>query len=219
MFGMKTNVKICYSGGSGRLEEKRSVFIADVLPVHNEEEIAAFMDSVKKKYWDASHHCYAYILSGTPVSKKFSDAGEPSGTAGKPILDILEGNSLEDVMIIVTRYFGGTLLGTGGLVRAYQGAAREGIANSIILEKHDGELLTYILDYDLYGRIQKFAEKENISILNSEFTDKVKINLAVDKSLAKNIIDKVEEMSAAKAALVERKDIYFIIKDSKVIIL
>ena len=216
---MEKNVKICYSGGSGRIEEKKSVFIADVLPVHNEADATAFMDSVKKKYWDASHHCYAYVLKGIPEVKKFSDAGEPSGTAGKPILDVIEGNHLEDVMIIVTRYFGGTLLGTGGLVRAYQSAAKEGISNSIILNKHDGELLTYVFEYDLYGKIQKYAEKEDINILNPEFTDKIKIQLAVDKSFSKNIIDKVEEMSAAKASLVERQDISFIIKDGKVIIL
>ena len=216
---MEKNVKICYSGGSGRIEEKKSVFIADVLPVHDEADTTAFMDSVKKRYWDASHHCYAYVLKGIPEVKKFSDAGEPSGTAGKPILDVIEGNHLEDVMIIVTRYFGGTLLGTGGLVRAYQGAAKEGINNSIILDKHDGELLTYVFDYDFYGKIQKFAEKEDISILNPEFTDKIKIELAVDKSFSKNIIDKVEEMSAAKANLIERQDISFIIKDGKVIIL
>lgn len=216
---MEKNVKICYSGGSGRIEEKKSVFIADVLPVHDEADTTAFMDSVKKRYWDASHHCYAYVLKGIPEVKKFSDAGEPSGTAGKPILDVIEGNHLEDVMIIVTRYFGGTLLGTGGLVRAYQSAAKEGISNSIILDKHDGELLTYVFDYDFYGKIQKFAEKEDISIINPEFTDKIKIKLAVDKSFSKNIIDKVEEMSAAKANLVERQDISFIIKDGKVIIL
>ena len=216
---MEKNVKICYSGGSGRIEEKKSVFIADVLPIHDEADATAFMDSVRKRYWDASHHCYAYVLKGIPEVKKFSDAGEPSGTAGKPILDVIEGNHLEDVMIIVTRYFGGTLLGTGGLVRAYQSAAKEGISNSIILDKHDGELLTYVFDYDFYGKIQKFAEKEDISIINPEFTDKIKIKLAVDKSFSKNIIDKVEEMSAAKANLVERQDISFIIKDGKVIIL
>lgn len=216
---MEKDVKICYSGGSGQIEEKKSVFIADVLPVHNEADATAFMDSIKKKYWDASHHCYAYVLKGIPEIKKFSDAGEPSGTAGKPILDVIEGNHLEDVMIIVTRYFGGTLLGTGGLVRAYQSAAKEGIKNSIILDKHEGELLTYVFDYDLYGKIQRFADKEDINILNPEFTDKIKIELAVDKSFSKNIIDKVEEMSAAKANLVERQDISFIIKDGKVIIL
>lgn len=216
---MEKYSKICYSGGTGRIEEKKSVFIADVAPVHNESDISAFMESVKKKYWDASHHCYAYILKGNPQIKKFSDAGEPSGTAGKPILDIIEGNRLEDVIIIVTRYFGGTLLGTGGLVRAYQAAAREGINKSLILEKHEGELLTYCFEYDFYGKIQKFAEKEGIYIINPEFTDKIKIDLAVDKSLSMNIIDKVEEISAAKAALVDKKEISFIINDSKVVIL
>ncbi|MDO4938634.1 MAG: YigZ family protein [Lachnospiraceae bacterium] len=216
---MKNTYNILYSGGSGRIEEKKSVFIADVRPVHNDDEISAFMDETKKKYWDASHHCYAYVLSGEPAPKKFSDAGEPSGTAGKPILDVIEGNGLHDIMIIVTRYFGGTLLGTGGLVRAYQAAAREGIADSVITERHDGILLRYTIDYDLYGKLRKMSENEPMYLLDPEFTDRINLNIAVDKSDSENIIDKVEELSAAKAELTDKQDISFIYINGKVEIL
>lgn len=216
---MKNTYNILYSGGSGRIEEKKSVFIADARPVHGEGDIAAFMDEIKKKYWDASHHCYAYVLSGDPAPKKFSDAGEPSGTAGKPILDVIEGNCLHDTMIIVTRYFGGTLLGTGGLVRAYQAAAKESILHSIITERHDGMLLTYVIDYDFYGKLQKMAEKEPVYLLNPDFSDKIKLSIAVDKSFYVNIIDKVEELSAAKAGLIDTKEIYFTDINGKVEIL
>lgn len=216
---MKNTYNILHSGGSGRLEEKKSVFIANVRPVHSEEEASAFLEEIKKKYWDASHSCYAYVLGGNPAPKKFSDAGEPSGTAGKPILDVIEGEGLHDTMIIVTRYFGGTLLGTGGLVRAYQGAAKEGLKNSEITERHDGVMLTYIIDYDLYGKIRKMSENEPFYLMDPEFSDKIKINIAVDKSDSENIIDKVEEMSAAKANLTDRKEIFFTHINGKVEIL
>ncbi len=216
---MKNTYNILYSGGSGKIEEKKSVFIADVRPVHSEGEITSFMDEVKKKYWDASHHCYAYVLSGDPAPKKFSDAGEPSGTAGKPILDVIEGNSLHDTMIIVTRYFGGTLLGTGGLVRAYQAAAKSCLEHSTITERHDGILLTYVIDYDFYGKLQKMAEKEPVYLLNPDFSDKIKLSIAVDKSIYTNIIDKVEELSAAKASLINKEEIYFTDINGKVEVL
>ncbi len=216
---MKNTYNIMVSGGTGRIEEKRSVFIASIRAVHDETEAAAFMDEIKKKFWDASHHCYAYVLGGDPAPKKFSDAGEPSGTAGKPILDIIEGEGLHDTMIIVTRYFGGTLLGTGGLVRAYQGAAREGLRHCIVAERHEGVRLTYIIDYDFYGKLQKMAEKEPVHLMAPEFSDKIKINIAVDKSYSENIIDKVEDLSAAKAKLSDRTDIYFTETDGKVEIL
>lgn len=216
---MKNTYNILVSGGTGRIEEKRSVFIANVRPVHNESEAAEFLEAIKKQFWDASHHCYAYVLGGDPAPKKFADAGEPSGTAGKPILDVIEGAGLHDTMIIVTRYFGGTLLGTGGLVRAYQGAAKEGLLNCSIAMRHEGVLLTYIIDYDFYGRLQKMAEKEPIYLTDPEFSDKIKINIAVDKSYSENIIDKVEEMSAAKAKLSDNTEIYFTETDGRVEIL
>jgi len=216
---MKNTYNICYEGGSGRYEDRKSVFVCDVYPVHSEDEINDCLESVKKKYWDASHHCYAYTFGDFPEQKKFSDDGEPSQTAGKPMLDVIEGQGIHDVLVIVTRYFGGTLLGTGGLVRAYQGAAKDGLANSQIIERHDGELLHYTIDYDFYGRIQRMAEREPIYIYATEFSDKVKISLAVDKSESLNIINKVEEMSAAKAVLSNREDKFFIIVNGKVSLL
>ena len=106
-----------YEGGQGEIIEKKSRFIATVKPVKTEEEALEFIESLKKRYWDATHNCFAYIIGGGTPLKRCSDDGEPSGTAGRPMLDVLEGESLSDVAVVVTRYFGGTLLGTGGLVR------------------------------------------------------------------------------------------------------
>ena len=108
-----------YEGGQGEIIEKKSRFIATVKPVKTEEEALEFIESLKKKYWDATHNCFAYIISGGTPLKRCSDDGEPSGTAGRPMLDVLEGESLSDVAVAVTRYFGGTLLATAGLVRAH----------------------------------------------------------------------------------------------------
>ena len=116
-----------YKGGIGEVVEKKSRFIATIEPVTNKEEAEAMIAACKKKYWDARHNCSAYIIADTVDILHSSDDGEPSGTAGKPMLDILVAQGLKNVCVVVTRYFGGTLLGTGGLVRAYQAAVKAGL--------------------------------------------------------------------------------------------
>ena len=119
----------CYytvsAGGQGEITEKKSRFIAEVYPAADEEEAFARLEEVKKRYWDARHHCWAYVIGRNPASERMSDDGEPAGTAGKPILEVIRGQGLTDVFIVVTRYFGGTLLGTGGLVRGTQRRRRK----------------------------------------------------------------------------------------------
>ena len=116
--------------------------------VHSEEEALAFLESIRKKYWDARHHCYAYVIGEKRELVRCSDDGEPGGTAGRPILDVLAGEELYNTMVVVTRYFGGTLLGTGGLVRAYSRAAQAGLAASTVIEKQYGVLLKIGTDYN-----------------------------------------------------------------------
>ena len=118
-----------YKGGIGEYEEKKSRFIATLEPVSSEEEAAAFIAAIKKKYWDARHNCSAYIIGDDGRKTRCSDDGEPSGTAGRPMLDVLAGEKITNACVVVTRYFGGTLLGTGGLVRAYSAAVKDAIAN------------------------------------------------------------------------------------------
>ena len=110
--------KVVLEGGVGEIVEKKSRFIASVFPVHGEEEVLGIIESMRKKYWDARHNCYAYILGENREVQRYSDDGEPGGTAGRPMLDILLAEDVTDCLVVVTRYFGGTLLGTGGLVRA-----------------------------------------------------------------------------------------------------
>ena len=120
-----------YRGGMGEIIEKKSRFIAEVYPIESEEQAAQILEETRKKYWDARHHCWAYVLGRNPAAERMSDDGEPAGTAGKPILEVIRGRKLTDVLVIVTRYFGGTLLGTGGLVRAYTSADIDGSSPSM----------------------------------------------------------------------------------------
>ena len=127
-----------YEGGEAEIIEKKSRFIATVLPVTCEEEALEFIESMKKKYWNATHNCYAYVIGERFETQRCSDDGEPQGTAGKPMLDVLLGEEIHNTAVVVTRYFGGTLLGTGGLVRAYSGAVKAGLEASKIITKNWG---------------------------------------------------------------------------------
>lgn len=164
-----------YAGGSGEVTEKKSRFIADVFPVHSQEEAFNCLEETRKKYWDAKHHCWAYVIGRNPPEERLSDDGEPSGTAGKPILEVIRGRELTDVFVVVTRYFGGTLLGTGGLVRAYSAAAAEGLSHTEIITKIHGFKQKIITDYTGLGKIQYLLAKRKLPVLDTAYTDRVEI--------------------------------------------
>lgn len=132
------NYKVVYKGGSGEIVEKKSRFIATVQPVESEEEAVSFIHAVKKQYWDASHNCSAFTIGRNHELTRCSDDGEPSQTAGRPMLDVLLREDIHNAAVVVTRYFGGTLLGTGGLVRAYQKCTQEGLAGAVVIENKTG---------------------------------------------------------------------------------
>ena len=133
---MVETYKAVFTGGQGEIVEKKSRFIANVRPVETEEEALAFIEEMRKKYYDARHNCFAFCVGVERETLRCSDDGEPSGTAGKPMLEVLTGGEIHNVAVVVTRYFGGTLLGTGGLVRAYTQATQEGLKNSQVIEKN-----------------------------------------------------------------------------------
>ena len=132
--------RVVYEGGEGEITEKKSRFIATVRPVESEEEATTFIAEMKKKYWDARHNCSAFVIGERQELNRCSDDGEPAQTAGRPMLDVLLKEGVTNVAVVVTRYFGGVLLGTGGLVRAYQAATQAGLAASRIIEKLPGHL-------------------------------------------------------------------------------
>lgn len=198
--------KIIIDGGIGEIVEKRSRFIANVFPVNSEEEAYQMIAQVKKKNPDARHNCMAYVIKN---NQKFSDDGEPQGTAGKPILDVINGRNLSNVLIVVTRYFGGVLLGTGGLVRAYQRAAIEGLENSVIAERMTGYKFEIKTDYNGLGKIQYIAANEDIALINTEYAQNVKILAVCESDKFEIFSKKVIEATSANAVINEKTEVDF----------
>lgn len=198
---MSEGFKIVYDGGIGEIEEKKSRFIAYVEPVESEEEAAAFIEKIKKMNWNATHNCSAAVVGKNNEFSRCSDDGEPSGTAGKPMLEVLMGEQVHNVAVVVTRYFGGTLLGTGGLVRAYQRAVKEGLAKSKIVEKREGARITVNTDYNSIGKLQYIAASMDIFIIDTEYSDLVIMDVMVPGENIKAFIDKVTEATAGKALI------------------
>ncbi len=184
---------ILYQGGSGELTEKKSRFIANTRPVEREEEALAFVEEMRKQYWDARHNCWAYVIGDRGEKKRCSDDGEPSQTAGKPMLDVLTGSGVTNICVVVTRYFGGILLGTGGLVRAYSGAAKAGLEGSVVVEKKLAEKIRVVTDYNGLGKIQYIASERGITTLDTQYADNVVMTFLVP----------VAESGAFSAALTE----------------
>lgn len=161
------------------IEEKRSRFIGSAFYVENEEEAERIIKDIKKKYYDARHNCFAYIINNGNATKRFSDDGEPSGTAGSPILNVLEKNELYNVLVIVTRYFGGILLGAGGLVRAYTEAAVKAIEKAEIVEQENGFELEIWISYQDMEKLKYYCDKNNINIIKWEYEENIGCTLEV----------------------------------------
>ena len=171
------------------IEEKRSKFIANIYNVDNVENAENIIKQIKKKYYDARHNCYAYIINDKQMIKKSSDDGEPSGTAGSPILNVIEKNELCNILIVVTRYFGGILLGTGGLVRAYTEAATNAIKNSIIVEEEEGYELEITISYQDMYKLKYYCNRNNINMIKTEYGENIKCIIEVTSEEKENILD------------------------------
>ena len=173
--------KIVAKPGVGEFVDKKSRFIAHVYAIDSEEQAQGYIEELKKKYWDARHNCYGYVLGKNNETQRFSDDGEPSGTAGKPILEVIKGNDIHNILIVVTRYFGGTLLGTGGLIRAYTKSSQDGIENASIVCKIQGIRTKIETDYNGIGKIQYIAASMGIKNIDTIYTEKVIIDITVKK--------------------------------------
>ena len=186
-----------HHAGKFKYEDKKSLFIGEACPVQNEAQALAFIDGIKKKYPDANHHVYAYMCRENSIMR-FSDDREPQGTAGMPVLDVIRKNGLTDTVIVVTRYFGGTLLGTGGLVRAYTSAALGAVQKA--------EIITYDVYVTLsieasYSDYQKFAPVFNelgFRCNDVRYTEKVIINGSVRKNNYENLVDKLVQITSGR---------------------
>lgn len=201
--------KTVYEGNEAEIVEKKSRFIATVKPVKTEEEAIEFIEGLKKKYWNATHNCFAYVLGERFQTQRCSDDGEPSGTAGRPMLDVLLGEEIHDVAVVVTRYFGGTLLGTGGLVRAYQGATKAGLEASNVITKYHGQKLLVETDYTGLGKIQYILGQRGLKILNVDYTDKVVLEVLLPEDEIQRVQTEITEGTNGQARMELLEECYF----------
>lgn len=187
--------------GFAEIIEKKSRFIASVYPVESQEEADQILAQLRKKYWDATHNCFAYQIGERDEIQRCSDDGEPQGTAGKPILDVLKGHEIKNTLIVVTRYFGGTLLGTGGLVRAYGKSAKEGILAAGLIERMRVCLFTLEMTYPLSGKVQYLLNDAGYVIRDTQYTDVVRFIVEVEMGEEENFTQWLIEKTNAEISI------------------
>jgi uncharacterized YigZ family protein len=164
------------------VEIKKSRFICFLKRIETEEEAKAFIQQIKKEHWKANHNCSAFVLGDHHEIQRSSDDGEPSGTAGVPMLEVLKKNDLINVCAVVTRYFGGTKLGAGGLIRAYSGSVAQAIVHTGIVEGRLQQEVFVQLDYSNWGKMENFIASENLAVKDTQFTDRVVVTCMVDEN-------------------------------------
>lgn len=198
------------SFGEDRFEEKKSEFIGYAKRVENEEEAKAFINEIKNMHKQARHNCSAYIIGKNMNIQKYSDDGEPQGTAGIPILEVMKKSRITDCAVVVTRYFGGILLGTGGLTRAYTKGASIAIKAAGIVEKVEGLKLSFEMEYDLYGKVQHICGQNTWHIEDTEYTDKVILHILSEKTISDNMENEIIEATNGKVIIHKSEEgLYF----------
>ena len=209
--------RIVYKGGTGEIEEKKSRFIAHIAPVTSEEEAVQFINGKKKEFWDARHNCSAFVIGQNNEITRCNDDGEPAQTAGRPMLDVLLRENIHNCVVVVTRYFGGVLLGTGGLVRAYQAAVQEGLQNCQLLSPKTGRECTISTDYNGYGKIEYVLREKNLPILNTDFGADVKISSVAPSELVENLNKLIADKTAGNAVISWDDEIKYDILDGQLL--
>ena len=176
---------------SAEIVEKKSRFIANIYNVESKEEAEEKIKQIKKKYYDAKHHCFAFsIIEENEIAQKSSDDGEPSGTAGAPILNIIKSNNLQNVLIVVTRYFGGILLGTGGLTRAYSESAGKVVEQSELIQKEPGMEVNLSIDYNDNEKFKYYCQKNDVNIIKTKYAENILYKIELNEKEYKKIEEK-----------------------------
>lgn len=195
---------------SAEIVEKKSKFIADLIYVQSVEEVEEHISRIRKKYFDAKHHCFAYsIMTNEGIINRASDDAEPSGTAGMPMLNIINKNELINVLVVVTRYFGGILLGTGGLVRAYSESTIKAINSAEFVIEERGYEIEIEINYNDFEKLSYYCKKNNINIINSEYGEKIICNLELSNEEKEKLLNNIEELSfkIQKYKIIKEKNI------------
>ncbi len=210
--------RVVLEGGEGEYVEKKSRFIATVRKCESEEEAAAFIDEVKRKYWDARHNCSAFVIGSRGELTRCSDDGEPAGTAGRPMLEVLLGEEIRDIAVVVTRYFGGVLLGTGGLVRAYTQAVKEGLRNCVLGRMRHGWEVEIGTDYNCIGKILYLLGNAGVEPLESNYADTVSLRILVSAKDAERMRKEMVDATNGKVSFEKRRELYFVDRNGKAMI-
>ena len=199
---------------AGEIEEKKSRFICAIRPVHSEREAAAFIEETKKKYWDARHNCSAFVIGKRQELTRCSDDGEPGGTAGRPMLEVLTGEGIRNVAVVVTRYFGGVLLGTGGLVRAYTQAVKEGLKNCTVGRMRHGYEVMVEADYGDVGKLLYLLGNAGIEPLSADYGEKASLRLNIPVEMLEALRKDMADATSGRARLGSPREIYYIDKET-----
>jgi len=212
-----SNYKSIHKFGRDEIIINKSKFIGSVAPVEDEEDAVRFIENIRKEFKDATHNCYAYVIGENKNIQRYSDDGEPSGTAGMPILNVINQENLVNVAVVVTRYFGGVLLGAGGLVRAYTKGCKIGLESGIIVEKNLYYDVSFNLDYTLLGKMDNELLKNNIIVKDKIYSEHVMFKLIVKEDETEKVKGIVNEVTAGRADINIGHASYCSIKDGKII--
>lgn len=194
---------------SAQFEEKKSVFIGHIKRVYNEDDAKEFINKIKSEHREARHNVYAYIIGENMGIQRYSDDGEPQGTGGIPVLEVIKKNEITDVVVVVTRYFGGILLGKGGLVRAYSKGAALAVSEGGIVEKVKGLVIDIVIDYDMLGKVQYLFEQNLWYTENIDYTDKVKLTMYCPKDIVEVVQSSVIENTNGKCEIIIGDEDYY----------
>lgn len=195
----------------------KSKFIGYAMPINSEQEAVDFIEKIKKKHWNATHNVPVYLFGEKNEVQRYSDDGEPSGTAGIPILEMLKKEEIKNVVVVVTRYYGGIKLGTGGLVRAYTSAAKLAIKEAKVVERVVNDLFLIRIDYTLHGKVQNELMNGDYIIKETTYDDKVNIFVYCRPDLSNKLISRITDVSSGKASIEEKDQVYLTIHDGEVI--
>ena len=212
-----SNYKSIHEEGRDEIIINKSKFIGSACPVETEEEALEFIDRIKKEFKDATHNVYAYVLGGNSNIQRYSDDGEPSGTAGMPVLNVIKQENLKNTAVVVTRYFGGVLLGAGGLVRAYTKGAKIALNSGIIVDKNLFYDVKFKLDYTFLGKMDNELLKNNFIVVEKIYEEQVVFKLISENENLEKITALVNEITSGKAEITVGQAAYLSIKDGKVL--
>lgn len=211
------NYKSIHKEGRDEIIINKSKFIGSSCPVESEEEALKFIEKIKKEFKEATHNVYAYAIGENSNIQRYSDDGEPSGTAGIPLLNVIKQEDLKNIIVVVTRYFGGVLLGTGGLARAYTKAAKIAVDSGIIVDKILFYDISFKIEYSLLGKMENELLKNNFTIIDKVYEEQVKIYIIAEFEKLENIKTLVSEITGGKAEVTIGEAAYFSVIDGKII--